>query len=215
MAEEEQYLMQIREDFYRDSFGKVMLIILSILAAIFFLAGISIYLHLNKPQPITFPVDSEWRVQPLVPLDQPYLSDSNMLQWVNDAIQRAFMYDFYQYNDQLKAATQFFTEEGWRAFLNQLNIYVNYNNVQAYKMFVSAAPTGAPFILNKGLLSGRYAWWVQMPITITYVNGQPPRRDLTLQVLVVRVSTLNNLSGVGIDNVMVLKGTGNTLTGAE
>ncbi len=209
----EEVSVRIREAFYRDSFGKVILIMISFLVAIGLLVSVSVYLYLNKPKPVTFLISDEWRVQPAIPLDQPYLSDSDVLQWVNDAIRNAFIYDFYQYNDQLKKATQFFTPDGWKVFLNQLNIYVNYNNVQSYKMFVNAAPTGAPYILNKGLLSGRYAWWVQMPINITYVNGQPPNRALTLQILVVRVSTLNNLSGVGIDNVIVAKGAINQLTG--
>ena len=212
MAEEELYV-RMREDFYRDSFGKVILIIISILLAIVLLVAVSVYLYLNKPKPVNFPVDAEWRVQPAIPLDQPYLSESDMLQWVNDAIQKSFVYDFYHYNDQVQNASQYFTPDGWKVFLNQLNIYVNYNNVQAYKMFISAAPAGAPFIIQQGLLSGRYAWWVQLPIDIYYVNGQPPTQALTLRILVVRVSTLNNLSGVGIDNVIVVKGAGNELTG--
>jgi intracellular multiplication protein IcmL len=128
---------------------------------------------------------------------------------VNDTLLKVFVFDFNHYNEQLKNASQYFTEDGWKIFLNQLNIYANYNNVQAYKLFVNSSPASAPYLLNEGLLSGRYAWWVQIQVNITYAGyAPPPTKTLTLQVLVVRVPTLNNLMGVGIDNVIVAKGAG-------
>lgn len=214
MAEQELRVAELRDDFYRDSFGKVILIIVSVCVAIVLLIALFIYLLLDKPPPVTFLVGSEWRVQPPVPLDQPYLLTSDLLQWVSDAIPRAFNYDFNHYNTQLNSATKYFTPDGWKVFLNQLNNYANYNNVQAYKLFVSGTPAGAPFILNQGLLSGRYAWWIQMPITVNYAGyNPPPAKTLVLQVLVVRVSTLNNLMGVGIDNVIVAKSATEQLLG--
>ena len=136
------------------------------------------------------------------------------MQWVSDALPRVFQYDFNHYNDQLKVASQYFTVEGWKVFLNQLNNYVNYNNVQTYKMFVSGIPASAPFVLNQGLILGRYGWWVQMPLTIKYFgSNRNSTQVLTLQVLVVRVPTLNNLSGVGIDNVIVEKNASNAPAG--
>ncbi|TAK74361.1 MAG: type IV secretion protein DotI [Gammaproteobacteria bacterium] len=215
MAEELQ-VVEIREDFYRDSFGKVILILLSVCVAIALLAALSGYLYLTKPSPVTFVVDNEWRVKSPVPIDQPYLSTPDLLQWTSDALRKAFVYDFYEYNTQLKTASQYFTADGWKVFLDQLNSYASYNDVQAKKLFVTATPASAPFILQQGLLSGRYAWWVQMPININYyaANNQFSARTLTLQVLVVRVATTNNLNGVGIDNVIVANpttaGTGQT-----
>ncbi len=214
MAEEELQVVKLREDFYRDSFGKVILVIISLGVAIALLVLLSIYLYISKPPPVTFPVDNEWRVKPPVPLDQPYLSTPDLLQWASDALRKSFVYDFYEYNKQLKAATQYFTPDGWRVFLDQLNIYANYSNVQANKMFITATPAGAPFILQQGLLAGRYAWWVQMPLNINYAfSNQVNTRTLTLQVLVVRIPTTNNLNGVGIDNVIVASSTGQLVTG--
>ncbi len=207
MAEEELQVVELRDNFYRDSFGRVVFIISGVCTGIVLLIALSIYLLLDKPAPITFPVGSEWRVQPPVPLAEPYLLTSDLLQWVSDAVPSVFHYDFNHYDNQLKESSKYFTPDGWKVFLNQLNIYANYNNVQAYKLFVSSTPAGAPFILNQGLLSGRYAWWVQMPININYAGYRPPgNKTLILQILVVRVSTLNNLMGVGIDNVIVAKG---------
>lgn len=208
MAANELPSIEIKDDFYRDSFGKVVLIIVSFILAIACLVGLSLYLYLIKPPPITFVVDKDWRVQKEVPLNMQYLTDPDLLQWVSNALQTAFVFDFLRYNTQLKNYMQYFTAEGWQVFLNQLNNYVNYNNVQTNKQFVNGVAAGAPIILNQGLLSGRYGWWVQMPITLYFVNyNRSTSQTLTLQVLVARVSTLDNLNGVAIDNVIVAKNT--------
>lgn len=210
MAEEEKYVVQLNDDFYRESFGNVVLIIFGILVAIFFLITLSLYLYLNKPPPVVFHVDGDWRVQPPVPLDQPYFQNfhkPDLLQWVADSLPKAFEFDFNNYNEQIAAASQYFTPDGWKIFLNLLNVYANNNNVLSNKLFVRGVPAGAPSLINEGLLGGRYAWQLQMPITINYSGFRPPNPvTLQLQVWVVRVSTLNNLNGVGIDNVVVANG---------
>ena len=44
------------------------------------------------------------------------------------------------------------------------------------------------------------SWWVQMLININYSGGYT--QPLNLQVLIVRVPTLNNLYGVAIENII-------------
>lgn len=208
MAEEELETVKIQENFYRDSFGKVIFIIGSVVIAIASLVGLSIYIYLNPPPPVVFSVYKEWRVQPEIPVNQPYLTSADMLQWVSDVLPRSFNYNFLNYNDQLQNASQHFTSNGWKMFQDQLNIYVNYNTVQTGKLYVTGTLAGAPQIVDEGLLSGRYAWKVQIPVTVSYVgNNVNSSKILTMEILVVRVSTLNNLNGVGIDNVLVLKNT--------
>lgn len=205
MAGEELNVVELDDNFYRDSIGRVVFVIISICTIIAALCLLSLYIYFDKPSPITFPVNDEMRVQAAVPLDQPYLNTPDLLQWVADVLPRSFILDFNFYNDQLSLISTNFTPDGWKTFLNQLNIYANYNNVQAYKLFVTATPSTAPFILRAGIIpeTGKYGWWVQMQITINYAGFKPPANvTLTLQILVVRVSTLNNLQGVAIDNVI-------------
>jgi len=201
---DEQVVLELRQDFYKDGIDRVKLIVSGISAAVACLGLLMLYLYVATPKPVIFPVEQEWRVQSQVGLDQPYLSAPALLQWVNDAMRNAFIYDFSHYNEQLKKASQYFTSDGWKVFLNQLNNYANYNTVQGNKTFINGVPAGAPVILNQGVLSGRYAWWVKVPITIHYETiNRFWSRDLVLQVLLVRVSTENSLSGVGIENVIV------------
>jgi hypothetical protein len=204
MAAEEMTVVELQDRFYRDSVSKLMIAYIAIVIMICSMTGILIYVYLDNPPPIFFSVDNEMRVQAAVPLDKPYLSDSDLMQWIAEVLPKALIYDFNYYDKQIDKAKQYFTNNGWTAFSNQLNIYANYNTVQANKLFVTAQITAAPYKLNSGVLedSDKFGWWVQIPLTIKYDGYRPqPDKKVTFQVLIVRVSTLNNLVGVAIDNI--------------
>lgn len=207
MAEDNQIVVELQDGFYRDSFGKLVLIMATFCLSILLLIALSIYLLLDKPPPVTFPVADEWRVQQPVPVDKPYMSQPEVLQWVNDVVQKLFVLDFNNYDDQVAKLKEYFTANGWKIYLNQLNNYANYNNVQTGKLFIKLDLRGAPIILNQGLLSGKWGWWIELPVTIKYAGAVPlPNKALTLQILVTRVPTLDNLNGVAIDNIIADQG---------
>lgn len=207
MAEEQTTILELRDDFYRDSFGKIIFVIASFVFAILLLIGLSIYLHLTIPPPHTFAVSNEFRIQAEVPLNQPYRTVPDMLQWVSDSLRSVFVFDFIHYNDQLKNAAVYFTPDGYKVFLDQVNNYASSNTVVNNRTFVNGNPSGAPFLLNQGVLSGRYAWWVQIPFNLNFAGNRFYSQQLNMQVLVVRVSTLDNLNGLAIDNLIVAKTT--------
>lgn len=212
MVEEQMGVVELREDFYRDSFSKVIIAIIGFSTALFVMIFLAIYLYIDQPPPIDFKTYEDFRVQAPVPVDKPYLSIPDLLQWVTNTIQSVFVFDFLHYNEQLKAAMPYFTDDGWKVFLNQLNTYADNTSIMTNKQFVNVTIAGSPFIVNQStgpqsLLAGRWSWWVQLPITLNYFSSynRSYSQSLTLQILVVRVSTLNNLDGVGIDNVIVVK----------
>ena len=203
MAEEELHVVRLRNDFYRDGFYKVIIAFALIIISVSMLGGISVYLFLEKPSPVTFVTDNEWRAFPPVPLKQPYKKTPDLLQWVSDTLPTLFTLDFLNYKTELSALRQNFTDNGWKKLTDLLATYASVNIIQNAKLFVNAEATGAPFIVNQGEIDGRYGWWVQMPIVIHY-NSTDRHYDssIALQALVVRTSTLDNLSGIAIDNLV-------------
>jgi len=207
MADEPMVTVTIRDDFYRDSFANVIMILLLILTVILGLIGIYIYLEIKKPKPVYFAVGADWRVLSDVPVSAKYLTHAQLLQWISDSLPKSFNYDFVNYNKQIANSQIYFTADGWRQFLNQLNIYANPKTIMSSKLFVHGSLNGGPQITNEGLINGRYGWWVTVPMRLDYYPvGSTYFKTLTFQVLVVRVPTLNNLAGVGIDNVLVEAG---------
>ncbi len=211
MAEEELQVVSLKDDFYRDGFYKALSAFGILLVAIILLSAASLYLQFSKPSPVEFVTGDEFRTVPPVPVNLPYLKLPDLIQWVSDILPQAFHYDFVDYNDELKANMQYFTDNGWKNYSDLLKMYADANTIATSKLFVNATPDGAPFIINQGLLpEGYYGWWIQMPINLSYSSSiKGSNIPLTMQVLVVRVPTLNNLSGIGIEKMIVTKGGGN------
>ncbi len=192
-------VVHLRSDFYRDGFRKILFALgIAVLVTLLLIATV-IYLLLDKPPPVNFSTDSEWRIVKSVPVDQPYLSTPDLIQWVSQ-VPTLFNYDFVNYKSELQTNAQYFTENGWKKFLDLLNSYIPYATIMNAKLFVNGTAEGAPYVINEGLLAGRYSWWVQMSVNINYSSRYA--QLLNLQVLVVRVPTLNNLYGVAIDNII-------------
>lgn len=216
MAGAELQIVRLKNDFYRDGFYKILITLAMIVIAIVLLGVVSFYLYLAKPQPVIFSAGTEWRLLPDVPLDQPYLKVPDLLQWVSNVLPQSFNYDFINYKNQMIDRAQYYTDAGWKKFLDQVNQYVNNNAIQNFKQFINGTADAAPFILNQGMISGRYGWWIQMPIKVdTYGLNGLTSTLLVVQALVVRISTLNNLNGVAIDNVIVSKGEGEQVVRAN
>ena len=209
MAEEELYVVRLSTEFYRDGFLKVLTAIVMVLIAIAALVALSIYLFITKPAPIYFSTDKEWRIVAPVSVDQQYLSDADVLQWVARALPAAFTYDFLTYQTEQQNVIEYFTTKGWQNLLGQLNNrHMDYNAMKAGRRFVNAQLTTAPFILNEGLLpDGKYAWRVQLGMQLNFNNDVI--QSLSVEALVVRIPTLDNLYGVAIDDMKITESTGN------
>jgi intracellular multiplication protein IcmL len=205
MVEEELQIIRLRNDFYRDGFQKLLLALGVITTAIGLLVAAFLYLFFVKPVPIHFATDDEWRILAPIPVDKPYLSTANLLQWVSETFSTVFNFDFLNYSKKQAEYQQYFTENGLKKYTDLLNFYVPISSVQKSKSVIVGTLNGGPFIVNQGLLNKRYAWWVQLPININFSGyDRNYTQPLVLQVLVVRVPTLNNLSGVVIDNLVIV-----------
>ncbi len=204
MAGEELQVVRLKDDFYRDGFRKVLLALGMILIAIGFLVATSLYLFFFKPPPVYFSTDNEWRILRPVPLNQSYLSTSDLIQWVSTAMASAFTYDYTNYGREYNNNKQYFTENGWKVYNSLINRYADPKMITSTHTFVNATPFGAPFILKQGILNNTYGWWIQSPLQIKLSGYQRSfAQKIVFQILVVRIPTLNNIDGVAIDNIVV------------
>lgn len=203
MADEESIVVGLRNDFYRDRIGSAFFLLIGMLGVIGSLMYLSHYLHSTEPPPVNFNTYQGWRVQGDIPITEPYLSEPEVLQFVSNIMRQVFVFDFYHFEQQFENYPRYFTKSGWEAFSKQIEDKINQKKFKREKLFSNSTPTGAPYILNQGILSGRYAWWVQAPLKINLLGGEGGGFTLNLQVLVVRVSTLGNLAGILIENVKI------------
>lgn len=199
MANNAIELVRMRNEFYRDNYRRVLAILLFALMIIFLLVGALVYVVTHPPAPKYFATNTSGRIVPLVPLDQPNLSTASLLQWANTAAVAAFTYNFVNFRAELQAASEFFTPEGWQAYLESLRTSNNLVAVRAKQLVVSAVATGAPVITQQGVVGGRYTWQVQMPMLVTYESpSQVTQQSLMVNMVITRVSTLDSPRGIGI-----------------
>lgn len=208
MADEDAVeVVKLRQTFYQDNHKKVVWLLLLSVFIILVLSGSLVYVIANPPKPKYFATTVDGRIMPLVPLDQPNLSVSALLQWANTAAIASYTYNFVNYRQALQDASEYFTPDGWTAFMNALTSSNNLDAVTSKKLIVSAVATGAPVVLAQGLLENTYAWKVQMPMLVTYQSAsQFSQQSVTVTMLITRISTLNSAHGIGIAQFVVSSG---------
>ena len=204
---EAETVLHLKDDFYRDGFRFIWLSIVMTIAAIILLIMVSLYFFLNQVLPINFSVYDDFRVQPDIPVDRPYMDTANLVQWGSTVIPKIFSMNFINYNQKLKEVAQFFTPNGWEKYGAIVKTAINLDELIKNKVFVTASADGAPVVLNQGLIEGRYAWWLQIPVEVHYsgiggVGADAHATNLIVQFLVVRVPTLDNLDGIRIENMI-------------
>lgn len=206
MTGEELKVIRLRNDFYRDGFRKIVFSLGLIILAILSIIATSIYLYVTKPAPVAFKTLDNWRIIAPVPPQQMYLNEAEVRQWISNTLQTIFIYDFYHYDQQFEQYKKYFSENGWDIYKDFLNNYAAKTNITSNKLFSRVTALEAPRITDSGPLpDGRYAWWIEMKIKISYVSPDKvyPSLEPLIRVLVARISTAENLSGVVIENILL------------
>ena len=204
---DEKLEIKLTNKFYKDSRRKLILALFIAIVLITLLTTFLGYIILHPPQPKYFATSINGRITPLIALDEPNQADSAVLQWANQAAIAAYTYNFVNYARELNAASSFFTTTGWNQFLYALQSSKNIDTVTTKKLVVSAVATRAPVILQKGELSGRFSWRIQIPLLITYQSASEfDQQNVVITMLVARISPLESPRGIGIEQFIVVNG---------
>jgi intracellular multiplication protein IcmL len=199
-------LVKLRSNFYRDSYRKVVMALLGAIVAIIILVGVVLFLVVSKPTPKYFATTDSGRIIPLIPLNQPNLSENNVLQWASKALISVYSFDFLHYQRSFQQNRQYFTAAGWQSFMNALEAAKTIETVKDRRLIVSAVLNGAPIISNQYVIGGRYTWEAQIPVLISYQGTTSYSDNLIVTLKIQRVSTLDNKYGIGITEIVMQRG---------
>jgi len=192
-----------RNHFYKHSYR---LVTLALIVCVLIFAGLvatMIYMISHPPTPVYFATTNDGRTLDIVPVEQPNMSESEVLQWASTAAIASYTYSYSNWRRQLQGLAEYFTPEGWREFIDALTASNNLEAVKAKRLIVSAAPTGAAVLVKQGIFLDRYTWKVQIPLLVTYQNAtQFTQQSLMLTMLVVRIPTLTSVRGVAVSQLI-------------
>lgn len=196
-------MIALRNAFYKKKFYWILNIYFLSLIVIAVLIGALIYLVKNPTHPLYFVTDSVGRLIQDTPRNLPNMSTDEVANWAIEGITAAYSYDFVNYRAQLQSAQKYFTEYGWRSYMNGLTKSNNLLALNQRKLIFIAQVVDKPKLLVEGILGGAYAWKFQLPLLVTYL--MPPydekskfQNPLILTVVVQRQSILSSYKGLGI-----------------
>ncbi len=193
-------VVRLRNNFYRDGYRRVLSALLIMAMVNIIMAFILVYIVMHPSKPQYFATTRDGKVIPLHSLSDPVVSTSELLQWAATAATAANTYNFVNYRKELQAASEYFTPTGWKEYQDALKSSRNLETVTAKKLTVNAVATGAPIVVDQGLVNGRYKWKIQLPILITYESSSTNISQPSLvTMLVTRVPTLETPKGIAID----------------
>lgn len=192
----------IRNQFYRDGYRNlVRLCVVLCIANMFLIGAIYFVIHSYQPQDRYFATTEDGRLVPMVPLDQPNLSNPALMSWVAQAATETMTFGFNDYRRRLQESSRNFTRSGWENFTKAIQEAKLIETVEANQQVVSAAPRGAPILISEGLVNGRYQWTVQLPLTLSFQSGSKTQiENYLLRIVIVRRPRLESSSGIGIES---------------
>jgi intracellular multiplication protein IcmL len=134
-----------------------------------------------------------------LPVEQANMTDDQLKSWALQAAVAANSFNFSNVDEQLASNAKYFTTTGQQNFITALQKSGNINIIKNEKLVVSSVSTGPTVITNKGIISGRYSWNVQIPLLITYQSANSKfSQHMKTALVIVRSNEDLNHDGVGI-----------------
>ena len=185
---------------YRAQFYRAMKLALGLSVAL----AVSLLL-LHRPTPRYFAATPDLRLAPMIPLNQPLLTQQGLLSWTTDTIAGAMSLDFLEWRKKLEALRSHFDEDAYKSFLASLKTSGILEMIREKRLSASAVATRAPVIIASGLVGDTATWRIEFPLTVSYESSQgvESTQRLLATVLVRRASTAITPRGVVIQQIVL------------
>src|ERR1700689_3837663 len=134
-----------RNAFYRDGYrlllgiGIIQGIIILVLAA----ALISLIMSIEDKR-IYFATTSDGRIINIVPLNEPYRSQADVVAWAAGTAQNVMRFGYHDYRERLQQISSSFTATGWESFTKALKESNIIDALTARKLVVNMDIDAAP-----------------------------------------------------------------------
>jgi intracellular multiplication protein IcmL len=138
------------------------------------------------------------------PLDEPNVTASSLTKWITQAVTNAYTIDFYSYQDTIDSLKQYFTNDGYKNFINSIQASGSLDKIVKEKLVVTAVAMDNAVILQEGMMQGVYTWKIQLPLLLNYQGASTTgtKKTIAVSVLVVRVPTNQAPKGIGIAQIV-------------
>lgn len=113
-------VVRSRNDFYKDSYRRILVVLLIMVLLNVVLTALLYYVITNRPKPEYFATTADGKVIRMYALSEPVVSPAELLQWTTVASTSVNTYNFVNWRKELQDASNYFTPTGWREFQDEL-----------------------------------------------------------------------------------------------
>lgn len=192
-------LVRFRNYFYRDGYRNTMKALLGAILVILCLLALVVYQFYTKPAPVYFATQTNGMLIQIQPLYEPLVDEETLLSWASRAAIAAFSFNFLDYQDDLQKMREYFTPGGFNNYLDALRQTGNLDTVIEKRLVVKGVVTEVPVIVQHGLIKGRYAWKMEIPMLVSYVSASETlKQPILVTMLIARVPTQDKPQGIAI-----------------
>ncbi len=162
----------------------------------------------HPPTPEYFATTADGRLIPLIPISEPYVPQEVLLTWAAQAVTTAYTLDYVHQKEQLSRMRDLFTAQGFNSHRKALETSGLWTAVAERRLVTQVVPTAPPLVTNQGVIGGRYAWKLEVPIRITYQGASSVSlpQDNIAEVLIVRMPTHELPRGYAIHQLVTRPG---------
>jgi intracellular multiplication protein IcmL len=195
-----------RNAFYRDGYRLLLKVsIIQGVILVLLVGALAVLLVSMETRYVYFATTADGRIIPIVPLGERYRTDAEVITWSATTAQNVMSFNYSDYRQRLQDSAANFTPSGWETFTKALKDARILDAMEARKLMIKMDIEGAPEITNSFLRDGVYTWYLQMPVTIRYEGGTAPPSPMSVNLIlqIVRVSTLQNATGLSIEQWIV------------
>ncbi len=194
----------LSQKFFQTLYYQSSLIFMMSIATTVF--SIIFYLFLsNKPvEPQYISIDDTGRLFQPAPLNE-CKHESEVKKFMIEAVKRLYKYDYINYNDQVMQASNYFTEKGWNAYVEQLRKEQTIEKVRESQSIASTDITSNPFVLKTYQVNNACVVEMQMPVNINYTGTNLQNSSGDLFAKIIREGVDRNPEGLAIDTLIYVE----------
>jgi len=194
-------------EWYRSMASRLTKIVVALSVALVLCLLLCAFLIMNRPEPRYFAASTDFQIVEMTPLDQPLISQQELLNWAGMVASGVFTLDFQHWKEKLMNLRPHFTQEAFKTLVRSLKEQGGLDDIVNNRLVVSAVMEKAPVITNQGILKGKFCWQIQVPLVITFENSEGPVRTLHLigNLLVQREDTTVAPKGLAVSQIVYKK----------
>ena len=170
------------------------------------LVGDRIWLGHHPPAPKIILTDAHGNQVEATPLDEPVMSDADLVNWVARAAVAPYNFDYIHYRDTFSRNVKpYFTINGWNGVMNNLKASKNFDEVVKDSMVVEGVGRRPPSLVDSSVVDGVANWTYEVPILVSFRNTNVTREQrITAKLVVTRTSPTFHPQGIAVDSYNAL-----------